>query len=396
MARLLPALPAEPPCHLVGGAVRDLLLGLEPVDLDLCVDGDARALARELARRLGGTAREHGAFGTATVSAPGVVFDLARTRRERYERPGALPVVEPAPLSDDLARRDFTVNAMAAPLSGPEAGELVDLHGGVDDLGARTVRVLHAASFQEDPTRLLRAVRYEARLGFRMDPGTEELARAAAASGALATVSGPRVRDELLDLLAEPEVQEAVRRLRKLGLARALHPALDPDARVVAAAAREAPALGAEPGLAALGALAVGLGEDAERWLGGLGLTAGVRARAARAATRGPALALALAEPLGGADLHALLRREPPEALAVARALGAPEEPVRRFLDHLRDVRLEVTGRELIAAGVPPSPRLGRALEETLRLKLDGEVSGRDDELRAALQVARAVDGDPR
>jgi tRNA nucleotidyltransferase (CCA-adding enzyme) len=227
-----------------------------------------------------------------------------------------------------------------------------------------------------------------------MDAGTQKLARAAVAAGALATVSGPRVRDELLDLLAEPSVEEGVRRLRDLGVARALHPALDPDPQVVAAAAREGRSLGADRALAALGALALGVGEDVEGWLGRLGLTSGARSRAARAATRGPALARALTEPLSPADLHALLRAEPPEALAVARALGAPEGPVRRFVDHLRHVRLEVTGRELIAAGVPPSPRLGRALEETLRLKLDGEVSGREEELRAALEVARAVDGD--
>ena len=411
MERLLAVVPEAPACHLVGGPVRDLLLELEPVDLDLCTEGDAPALALSLAERLGGAARVHDAFGTATVRAPGLVFDLARTRRERYERPGALPVVEPASLEEDLGRRDFTVNAMAAALTGPEAGEVVDLHGGLDDLDARLVRVLHPGSFLDDPTRLLRAVRYAARLGFALERGTEDLSREAVAAGALATVSGPRVRDELLDLLREPARRDAVARLADLGILGALEPGFgagaDSAARpagplgldgepapagLVHAAAQAAGSVGADPVLAALAALVLPLGGDAEGWLAWLGLPAGPRTRTARAARRAPELAAALAEPMEASALHALLHPEPAEALALALALGAPEGPVRRFRDELRDVRLEVTGRELIAAGVPPSPRLGRALEETLRRKLDGRVSGRDEELRAALEVARADD----
>jgi tRNA nucleotidyltransferase (CCA-adding enzyme) len=255
------------------------------------------------------------------------------------------------------------------------------------------VRVLHPASFRDDPTRLLRAVRYEARLGFAMDPDTEARAREAVGGGALGSVSGPRVRDELLDLLREPELDRAVPRLAELGLQSALFPGSRTDAAVVAGAAREARALGGDPALAALAAL--GLEADhLEGRIGWLGLPAGPRGRALRAARRAPALATALAEPLRAAQLHGLLRGEPLEALALARALGAPREPVERYLRELRDVRLEVTGRELIAAGVPPSPRLGRALEETLRRKLDGEVSGREEELRVALEVARGADGD--
>jgi tRNA nucleotidyltransferase (CCA-adding enzyme) len=390
---LLAALPSDPVCHLVGGAVRDALLGLRPLDLDGCVDGDAAGIAAEVAARLGGEARVHDAFGTATVRAPGVVFDLARTRRERYERPGALPVVEPAPLAEDLGRRDFTVNAMAVPLAGAATGSLVDLHGGLGDLEARVIRVLHPRSFVDDPTRLLRAVRYEGRLGARMERRTEQLARESVTAGALGTVSGPRLRDELLDLLGEPAAPASVERLAELGLLAALHPALGGRRDRVGPAVERAREVGADPALAGLAALILGAPRQLEGWLDALGLTAGTRARVVRAARRAPELHRALLTPLRRADLHALLRPEPPEALALALALGAPEEPVRLYLDALRDVRLEVTGRELIEAGVPPSPRLGRALEETLRRKLDGELAGAEEELRAALEVARRDDG---
>jgi tRNA nucleotidyltransferase (CCA-adding enzyme) len=390
MVRILPALEGLAPAFLVGGAVRDLLRGATAVDLDIAVEGDARSVARELATRLSGEAREHERFGTATVRSGDVSFDVATTRREVYERPGALPAVEPAPLAEDLGRRDFTINAMAIGLTGDDLGHLYDPQGGLDDLGAGVVRVLHDRSFVDDPTRLLRAVRYEARLGFSMDPETERLARAAAAEGALRTVSGARVRDELLDLLGELEVPSAIERLHELGLDRSMHPALDVEPELVASAALGATSLGSSRALAALAALCSRAPADLEPWLGELYLRVPERGAVARAARSAPVIAGELRrKPLRPSELHELLRDEPLEALALALAIGAPPEPILSFATELRHVRLEITGDDLRAAGVPESPALGRALEETLRRKLDGEVSGREDELRTALEVAR-------
>jgi tRNA nucleotidyltransferase (CCA-adding enzyme) len=390
MDRLLPALEGLPPAYLVGGAVRDLLLGAGSIDLDVAVEGDAIAAGWELAERLGGRLTTHERFGTAKVRAEGLVVDLAGTRRERYEQPGALPAVEPAPLAEDLGRRDFTVNAMAIGLSGSDLGRLHDPHGGSDDLEARRVRVLHRDSFVDDPTRLLRAVRYEVRLGFRMDPDTERLARDAVAAGALSTVSGPRVRDELLDLLGEVEMPSGLERLAELGVDRALHPLLEADAELAASAALAAPETGADRALAALAALVSRAPDELEPWLDSLALGRGDRQRVAAAARQGPALVRPLRADPPPSAVHALLRCEPAETLALALARGAPAGPVQRFLADLRDVRLEITGDDLVDAGVPRSPAIGRALDETLRRKLDGEVSGREDELRAALEAARA------
>jgi tRNA nucleotidyltransferase (CCA-adding enzyme) len=390
MERLLPALEDLPPAFLVGGAVRDLLRGASGVDLDIAVEGDARRAAGGLAARLGGEVVEHERFGTATVFAGQLVVDLATTRRERYERPGALPTVEPAPLAEDLARRDFTINAMAAGLSGEDLGRLHDPHGGLADLESGTVRILHERSFIDDPTRLLRAVRYEVRLAYTMDLETERLAREAAAAGAPRTVSGARIRDELLDLLAEPEAPEGLRRVRELRLDAALHPALELDPELAAHAVVAAAEVGADQRLAALAALVASDPDALESWVGELGLRADARDRVLRAATVAARLVTALrSSRLSPSALEALLRGEPREALALARALGAPAGPVLDYVRRLSGVRLEISGADLVAAGVPESPAIGRALEATRRRKLDGEVSGREEELRLALALAR-------
>ena len=387
--RLLPALEGLPPVYLVGGAVRDLLRGTPAVDLDVAVEEPALPVARELAARLSGDVREHGRFGTATVRTPDLVFDVATTRREAYEHPGALPTVESASLADDLGRRDFTVNAMAVGLTGDDLGHLYDPHSGLDDLRAGVVRVLHDGSFVDDPTRLLRALRYEARLGGAMDPDTETLARRAAEQGALGTVSGARIRDELMDLLGEADAPSALGRLHSLGLDTALHPALRVDPELAASAALGAATIAADPALSALAAMCSEEPLALSGWLTELHLRSEQRDAVLRAATAGPELARSLRAELRPAEIYDLLAPEPPEALALALAMRAPAEPVMRFVRELRPVRLEISGDDLRAAGVPESPEIGRALEETLRRKLDGEVLGRDQELETALALAR-------
>lgn len=388
--RLLPALDGLAPAWLVGGAVRDLMLGAATVDLDVAVEGDGREVARVIAERLGGEAVEHERFGTATVRAADLVVDLATTRRETYARPGALPDVEPAPLDEDLARRDFTINAMAASLERERLGELRDPHDGRGDLAASVIRILHPDSFLDDPTRLLRAVRYEARYGFAMDEVTESRARQAIDVGAPSTVSGARIRDELLDLLAEPAVARSVARMKDLGLDRALSPVLgDAPPQDVAAAADAAQRTGAQPRFAALAALIAPDPDDLAGWIEDLNLRAEDRDAVLHAARKGPQLVRSLEPELPDSAVHALLHCELPETLALALALGAREEPIELYLERLSGAGLEITGDDLRDAGVPQGPAIGRALRETLRRKLDGQVGGRDAELELALSIAR-------
>jgi tRNA nucleotidyltransferase (CCA-adding enzyme) len=390
MERLLPALEGLPPAYLVGGAVRGLLRGDDPKDVDIAVEGDARSAARAVAERLGSGAREYERFGTATVETPASTYNFATTRQESYDEPGALPRVSPASLAEDLGRRDFAINAMAIGLSGDDLGHLYDPYGGVADMEAGFVRVLHERSFLDDPTRLLRALRYAARLGFVLDPETERLAREAVAADALSTVSGARIRDELVDLLGEVDAPSGIERMRELEIHSGLHPDLDPDPELVASAALGAAAIGADRAIAALAALIEEAPEKLDLWLADLNLLAGERDAAARAARVGPRIAMALRErEHSPSELRALLGQEPLEALALALALRAPSEPILRWVSELSPVRLEISGADLIAAGLPEGPALGRALDETLNRKLDGMVSGREAELETALLLAQ-------
>jgi tRNA nucleotidyltransferase (CCA-adding enzyme) len=390
MERLLPALDGLEPAYLVGGAVRDLLHGAVPKDVDIAVEGDARSVARAVAERLGSDAREYERFGTATVETPATSYNFATTRKEAYDSPGELPRVSPAPLVDDLRRRDFSINAMAVGLTGDDLGHLYDPTGGLADMESGLVRVLHDRSFLDDPTRLLRAVRYAVRLGFALDPETERLAREAAAAEALSTVSGARIRDELMDLLGELDAAAGIKRMRELEIHTALHPELDPDPDLVASAALGATAIGADRAIAALAALTEEAPEKLDLWLGDLHLAAEERDAAARAARVAPKIAAALRErEHSPSELRALLGREPLEALALAMALSAPSEPILRWVSELRPVALEISGADLLAAGVPEGPAVGHALDETLNRKLDGLVSGRDEELETALLLAR-------
>jgi tRNA nucleotidyltransferase (CCA-adding enzyme) len=390
--RLLPALEGFPPAYLVGGAVRDLMLGTASPDLDIAVEADARATARALAERLGGVEPvDHERFATARVYVePSLWIDIAQTRTEHYPTPGSLPVVKPATLPEDLRRRDFTINAMAVALRGDELGHLIDPHDGRRDLANRTVRVLHDQSFLDDPTRLIRAARYETRLGFHMDPHTERLARDAVEIGAMKTLSGTRLRDALFLLLAELDAPSALKRLHDLGVDRSLHPALEFDVTMAASAAIGAGEVGADRVLTVLAALIYRDPDALDPWLESLGLERDQRERVRRAAHDAAALAEGLrAVELSPSGIHTLLRDEPPEALALALALGVAPEPLLEWSSRLRHVKLDITGDDLVAAGVEPGPALGRALAETLRAKLDGEVDGREEELRYALQVAR-------
>jgi tRNA nucleotidyltransferase (CCA-adding enzyme) len=391
MERLLPALDGLPPAYLVGGSVRDLLLGEALADhLDLAIEGDARSVARALADRVSGEAREYERFGTAVVRVEGFEYDMATTRRETYDAPGALPRVEEAPLADDLVRRDFAVNAMAIGLKGDDLGHLYDPHGGLPDLEAGLLRVLHDQSFSDDPTRLLRGVRFEARLGFSLHPDTEALAREAVASSVLSTVSADRAGRELMKVLDEPAMRTAVRRVRELGIDRALHPALTLDPELVASAALGAVTLGANRVTAALAAMVVEEPQELDLWVAALPLEARDRDAVSRAARVAPRVAAELRErEHSPSELGALLGAEPPEALALALALGAPSEPILRWALELSAVRLSIGGDDLLAAGVPEGPAIGRALEGTLRRKLDGLVRSRDEELETALAIAR-------
>ncbi|HSU84245.1 MAG TPA: CBS domain-containing protein, partial [Thermoanaerobaculia bacterium] len=223
------------PAYLVGGFARDLLLERENRDLDVVVEGDGIEFAGLLAEAFGGRLRAHRAFLTAVVVDPqDFHVDVATARSEFYRQPAALPEVQTSALRQDLFRRDFTINTLAIRL-GPEPGfDLIDFFGGRRDLKDKTLRVLHSLSFIDDPTRILRAVRLELRLGFQISPETLHLAHVALAEGAFDQLSGSRLRDELTLLLGDPALAlRGIERLAELGVLRAIEPQLELDDAVL-------------------------------------------------------------------------------------------------------------------------------------------------------------------
>ena len=374
-APLFEALADVPGVWIVGGAVRDTLLGRDPRDLDLVVEGDAATAAR----RLGDEAVVHDRFGTAT--AVGEV-NIAATRRERYERPGALPDVElGVPLREDLERRDFSVNTLAVRLSD---GEPAAVPGALEDLAGRRLRALHQRSFLDDPTRLLRLVRYGARLRFQIEQETRLWAFGAVADGALETVTGARLGAELRLLLREPQ-PAAMCGLEGLRIGPLLLPGFRVDPDLVERAQRLTPDDGrADLVVLAACCLDAGAAELAER-LDWLEFTARERDVVVAAATR----ARSLAPVMGGIDsasgLWALLRREAPETVALAGGLEA-REAARKWLEELRGLGLAIDGDDLVAAGLS-GPAVGRALDAATAAALDGEAVDREAQLRVALEA---------
>lgn len=376
--RLLAALDGIGGVHVVGGAVRDLLLERSPRDLDLVAEADGPGVAAELARRLGAPEPVvHSRFGTASVEGAGL--NVATARTESYPAPGALPVVRPGTLEEDMARRDFTANAIAVGVSADRRGAVHAAPGAVDDLGARRLRVLHAASFTDDPTRLVRLARYAARLGFAVEDGTAALAREAFAAGAPATAGRPRMGHELLLALGEPDPVAALLALQGLAGDAVLDPGLAIDEPLL----RRAAALLPGDPLVLLAAAARGVPAAVLRvWLADVHLA---DAAPVLDAARDPeGLAAAMRDARRPSELWRLLRGRTPQAAAVAGALGAEEE-ARRWLGELRAVRLSIGGDALLAAGVPEGPEVGRRLEAALVRKLDEGLGSREEELAAAL-----------
>jgi tRNA nucleotidyltransferase (CCA-adding enzyme) len=387
---------------LVGGTVRDLLLGLRPQDLDLVVVGDAPEVARRAGATLGAHVEAHAAFGTAEVIAPGGErLDLASSRREHYALPAASPsAMEPAPLLEDLRRRDFTVNAMALGLGRSRGRGVIDPTDGLADLGLRRLRVLHDRSFHDDPTRALRAARLGARLGLRLEPGTARALANAVRSGVFGAVRDATLAREVGRLLDEARFAAAVLRLQHWGAGDALHPDLLLRGETAALALRLQGGLlertssrvltSAGRRHLALASLALAVAPaNRDRTLARL-----ARPEHAASARRAIFAALAVRARIGPHGLDADGVRDIwMDAEPGTRLLAEAMEPdpgrrvvlagVRRAIDALH---LLIRGRDLVAAGVPPGREIRRCLDRVKAGRLSGQVPpDREAEMAFAL-----------
>jgi tRNA nucleotidyltransferase (CCA-adding enzyme) len=379
------------PAYAVGGFVRDLLTGAHTPDVDLVVEGDGIAFARRLAEEIGGTVLVHRTFGTASIEggrAPasagldGVALgrvDVASARREHYPTAGALPEVEPADLLEDLRRRDFSVNAMAVALAPDRFGRLLDPLGGRIDVRRRRLRALHPLSFVEDPTRVFRAARYASRLGLRPDAATRAAIRLAVERPGYPALSGQRLWREIELAAAEPRPRLVFELLVRWRATR-LWNMEGSSSRHLAAAerlGRWAGSAGVVVDRAELALLALTLGRPphvVERSLDRLALAGEPRARIEAGALAGR-LARRLEAPRLPPSAVGDLLASAPEAAALAAWLRGGTRARRRiqwYLAHGRAVRPRLTGRDLVALGVPVGPRVGVALGMLRRHRLDG------------------------
>ncbi len=385
--------------YLVGGSVRDLLLGRPVLDVDVVVEADAPSLAEDLVLGLGCVVSERSQFGTVKLEWKERAVDLVTARSESYHHPGALPTVVPGTIAEDLARRDFTVNAMGLCLHPKRWGALTDPHGGQRDLDLRLIRVLHSKSFQDDGTRILRAVRYCARLGFALEDQTRQwLLRD---RDKLSTIGGERLFHELELIMQEETPEVALALAEELGVLAAIYPGLrfTPGMAQWFEQARKEVTVGADLGVRPdvfLCLLAYPLGSQQ---LPELARRLKLSGRRSQALEETVALRQQLADvDLAGLTPSALYRAlehyclSALQAAAIAAANPGQRERVWSYLKDQRLRRTSLNGSDLIALGVPEGPEVGRRLRQLLDARLDGVVQDRDGEVSLVRRWA-AEDG---
>ena len=374
------------PLFIVGGSVRDLLLGRRLNDFDLTTEGNAIALARSLASKHGGKVTVHAKFGTAKWFLPDNLkmdqdaLDLISARSEIYKYPAALPTVKLGSIKDDIRRRDFTINALAIRLDGLHFGELRDDLNGMDDLQKGIIRVLHPRSFIEDPTRIYRAVRYEKRYQFKIAEDT--LALIPHARSLIKTLSAQRIRHELDLILAEPNAVSMLARLDELNLLAPIHPALSKFD---------------QSHLASLKSADQALQDRQSRWILWLMHLTGEKIESVNERLHFTAdlLKTLRSASLLTSNQTAVVGLGPSQCVEMLenyslRALEAvyqvlPEEEIRnkisKYLLEWRYVKPKTTGHDLKKRGIPPGPRYAEILRRLRAARLDGEIKTEEEEL---------------
>lgn len=410
---------------VVGGFVRDLLLGQPNLDLDLVIEGDGIAYARTLARAAKAEVKVHDRFETAVIAFPdGFKLDVATTRTEHYEYSTALPTVQRSSIKEDLYRRDFTINTLAIRLNPSQFGELLDFYGGQRDLNEKTIRVLHRLSFVEDPTRVFRAIRFEQRFRFRLGTETLALIKEVAKMDLIHRLSGSRLSDELILLLSEEEPRKMIARLGELNLLRFVHPALKWSARLdallkavpkvldwhkrtllnwpdrtvsVGGASSESPAGLMDGWLVYFMVLmevipSKAVGEILRRLK--LSTRHAEKIRVSRDSSSKLLQRLARRPPLRPAEVSRVLVGLSDETLlflmAKTRSLLVKRH-ISAYLSAYRQVKPILTGTDLKAMGLQPGPIFKKILNQVLSARLNGEVQTEADERDLAKRIINTL-----
>ena len=406
--------------YAVGGFVRDLLMNRPNLDIDLSVEGDGIAFAGVLAKKLGGRVRPHHKFKTAVVAFTNnqgepLRIDVATARLEYYEHPGALPTVELSSIKMDLFRRDFTINALAVQLNEKRFGMLVDPFGAQRDMKEKSLNILHSLSFVEDPTRILRAIRFETRFQFRLGAQTERLIKNALQLQMLERISPSRLFNELNHIFEEKDAAACLERMNEFTILKIIHPLLELSPTKTGLLHETQSVLSWYSRLYA--------GKEPQRWvlflydltrtgkypvvsevLDRLGLTERMKREflRLREGVRQAQIKLPRWKKEDGSmsGLYALLSRMPVEGVLLLMALYHDDEITKNlsyYLTRLHHEKADISGDDLKSIGVPPGPLYTAILEQVLAAKLDGKATSREEQLRFAESVfAASGDGDSR
>jgi len=390
---------------LVGGCVRDLLLNADNFDLDFVVEGEGIKTAQRLAASLNAEMIQHRRFGTATIVSQGVKIDVATARTETYPVPASLPVVRPGTLEEDLYRRDFTINAMAVSINDGDFGSLVDSFGGRQDLREGKIRVLHNASFTDDPTRILRAARFEQRYCFRIEPATLALLKNAARSGMLNAVHPHRLRDELILILKERRPYKPLSRLKRSAGLDFLHPHISLGRQTYGL-------FGKVPARAEWFGRRLPHRRRPEIWVVYLmvlldGLTAAQSVEFCRrfGLRRGDEKRVLSVKQLNKAQLKKLhsAAGRPSEIYSILEPLSyeailflsvkygdrSLRKNIEDFLCFYNGLSIHINGRDIHQLGCGPGPLYQRIFSAVLEARLNGEVHNKQDELDLARRIIR-------
>ncbi|MFH0917835.1 MAG: CCA tRNA nucleotidyltransferase [Candidatus Omnitrophota bacterium] len=396
------------PAYLVGGCLRDLILQVKNLDLDIAIEGNGIIFAQHLGRKLKAQLKIHPWFGTATlILSAGLKVDIATTRQEKYPDSAALPQVHPDSLKEDLKRRDFTINAMALSLAADKQQKIIDPFGAVADLVSGKIRILHNLSFQDDPTRILRAIRFSQRFNFKIEPKTLALLKEAISAGLLDKVNPHRMREELILMLKEQNPFKPIKKLSDLGGLSFISPKLKIDrstpglfksiAGEINWFVKNFPARRPlDVWLVYFAALLAGLTlEQIKTIIYRLGAPKGDQKRIIGYYQEGKKIIAALSKKQASPEqIFSLLEPLSYETIILLRA-AAPNKNFKKhsadFLQIYNGMRLSICGKDLGGLGVLPGPEYQRIFAQVLAAKLNGQVKNRQTELALIQKLVQAT-----
>ena len=385
--------------YLVGGMVRDIILNKPNVDIDIVVEKDGISFSNKLAGILNAKVWTHRKFKTSVIVLDNKNhIDVATARTEYYKKPAALPDIEEGSIKQDLCRRDFTINSMAISLNKENMGELIDYFGGLRDIRKKKIRVMHKLSFVEDPTRIFRAVRFEQRFGFKIDSQTEYLIKHAIENDIITKLTGVRIRDELIAIVEEEKPWKSLKRLCDYEALKKIKIDIKTDSGFQKKLKEIIEQYNIIKGF---------YGDEIKQWriifafiLQGKNKSE-IQSWCSEMKVRkkDTLLIMYFAEKqqdlmeklkmkfLSNSEIYDILKYVPPELLAFYAAFGGIiKKRIYKYISDLKDQKLSIDGNDLVKMGCRPSRNIGFLLDELLKMKLDGKIKNRGDEvIKAAL-----------